>query len=73
MGEPRSFSFLAPYDESRSFAFTEDVHRLERSWNFFVSGMLQKTKMPSCISGFMFCSSFSRLPSPGMVVCSFSK
>ena len=36
MGEPRSFSFLAPYDESRSFAFTEDVHRLERSWNFFV-------------------------------------
>src|SRR6478609_2891916 len=36
MGEPRSFSFLAPYDESRSFAFTEDVHRLECGWNFFV-------------------------------------
>ena len=36
IGEPCSFGFLAPYDESRSFAFTEDVHRPERGWNFLI-------------------------------------
>ena len=36
MGEPGSFGFLPPYDQSRSFAFTEDVHRPEPGWNFLV-------------------------------------
>jgi len=36
MGEPGSFGFLPPHDQSRSFAFTEDVHRPERGWNFLV-------------------------------------
>jgi len=36
IGEPCSFGFLAPYDESRSFAFAEDVYRLECGWNFLV-------------------------------------
>src|SRR4051794_35387797 len=36
IGEPCSFGFLAPYDERGSFAFAEDVYRLERGWNFLV-------------------------------------
>jgi hypothetical protein len=36
IGETCSFGFLAPYDESRSFAFAEDVYRLEGRWNFLV-------------------------------------
>jgi hypothetical protein len=36
IGEPCSFGFLAPYDESRSFTFVEDVHRPECGGNFLV-------------------------------------
>ncbi len=44
IGETCGFGFLPPHDQSRPLAFMEDVHRLERSWNFFVFRYAAKNK-----------------------------